>query len=110
MSQQRPKGIYKLCSNCDGEVHVRTRRCPQCGSTQKARGRANGTTRAKGFGVGTSGRRPVGTTAGDGFGVGTSGGRPVGTTAEEGVGTSGGRPVGTTAEGCWYVSVAPHSR
>ena len=45
-----------------------------------------------GYGVGTSGGRPVGTTAEKGYGVGISGGRPVGTTAEKGYGvsTSGG--------------------
>ena len=96
MSQKGPKWFYELCSSCDVEVHVRMRKCSQCGCTQNNRGRAKGTTRSKEFGVSTSGGRPVGTTAEEG--LGTSGGRPVGTTAEEGLGTSGGRPIGTTAE------------
>ena len=38
----------------------------------------------------------MGTTAEKGYGVSTSGGRPVGTTAEKGYGVSQGKPVGTT--------------
>ena len=57
-----------------------------------------------GYGVGTSGGRPVGTTAEKGYGVGISGGRPVGTTAEKGYGvsTSGGETCGYhSREGVW---------
>ena len=63
-----------------------------------------GTTAEKGYGVSTSGGRPVGTTAEKGYGV--SQGRPVGTTAEKGYGvsTSEGRPVGTTAKKGYGVS------
>ena len=54
------------------------------------------TTAEKGYGVSTSGGRPVGTTAVKGYGV--SQGRSVGTTQEKGFSTGGERPVGTTAE------------
>ena len=78
-------------------MHVARKRCV-CGCNLKGRGRPKGTTRLKGYGVGTSGGRPVGTTAEKGYGISTSGGRPVGTTAEKGYGVSQGRPVGTTQE------------
>ena len=72
-------------------MHVARKRCV-CGcNLKKGRGRPEGTTRLKGYGVGTSGGRPVGTTAEKGYGVNTSGGRPVGTTAKKGCGTGGGR-------------------
>ena len=54
----------------------------------KGRGRPKGTTRLKGYGVGTSGGRPVGTTTEMGYGV--SQGRPVSTTQEKGFSTGGG--------------------
>ena len=79
------------------------RKCCVCGcNLKKGHSRPKGTKRIKGYGVNTSGGRPVGTTAEEGCGV--SPGRPVGTTAEEGYSVSPGRPVGTTAEEGYSVS------
>ena len=89
---------FRSCPQCDANVHVAQKHCA-CGcNLKKGHVRSKGTTRLKGYGVGTSGGRPVGTTAEKGYGVSTSGGRPVGTTAEKGYGVSQRRPVGTTQE------------
>ena len=77
-------------------MHVARKRCAYGCNLKKGHGHPKGTTRLKGYGVGTSCGRPVGTTVEKGYGVSTSGGRPVGTTAEKGYGQ--GRPVGTTQE------------
>ena len=91
---------FRSCPQCGANVHVARKHCVCVCNLKKGRGRPKGTTRLKGYGVGTSGGRHVGTTAEKGYGVGMSEGRPVGTTAEKGYGvsTSGGRPVGTTAD------------
>ena len=68
-----------------------------CGCNLKGRGRPKGTMRIKGYGVDTSGGRPVGTTAEEGYGV--SPGRPVRPTAAEGCGVSPRRPVGYYSRG-----------
>ena len=60
---------FKSCPQCGVDVHVARRRCV-CGCNLKRHGRPKGTTRLKGYGVGTSGGRPVGTTAKKGFSTG----------------------------------------
>ena len=78
---------FKSCPQCGANVHVARKRCVcGCINLKKGRGRPKGTTRLKGYGVGTSWGRPVGTTAEKVYGV--SQGRPVGTTAEKGYGVS----------------------
>ena len=89
---------FRSCPQCCANVHVARKRCAYGCNLKKGHGYPKGTTRLKGYGVGTSCGRPVGTTVEKGYGVSTSGGRPVGTTAEKGYGVSQGRPVGTTQE------------
>ena len=60
---------FRSCPQCGTIVHVARKRCV-CGcNLKKGRGRPKGTTRLKGYGVGTNGGRPVGTTADKGCGV-----------------------------------------
>ena len=97
--------LFRVCSSCNEQVHVRQKKCKHCGFVlQRHAGRPTGTTATAGFNVSVFGGRPTGTKSAVGFNV--SGGRPMGTTASAGFSVSGGRPTGTTAAAGFSVSMS----
>ena len=80
-----PKG-YSQCAICGNPVHVRSKKCSECGKVLHPKG-----------------GRPKGTTGAAGYRV--SAGRPDGTSQAAGYKVSAGRPHGTNLASTWQLQV-----